>query len=173
MLNYDVPKPIVLFPTYFLGDVSNTVSKDLNRPMCRFYPQIRLRMIYKSLDTIGSRFRVKDKMPEECMSCIIYQYKCDSCNAIYIGKTEQNFRCRIAQHRGISFRTGAKLSTPVQSDIREHCLKHKRHINVDNFTIIDKTFLKSELLTLESLHQKTKKPTIGKMSQSTPLTMFD
>jgi hypothetical protein len=130
-------------------------------------------MIYKSVDTIGSRFRVKDKMPEECMSCIIYQYKCDSCNAIYIGKTEQNFRCRIAQHRGISFRTGAKLSIPVQSDIREHCLKHKKHINVDNFTIIDKTFLKSELLTLESLHQKTKKPTIGKMSQSTPLTMFD
>ena len=49
--------------------------------MCRYYPQIRLRLIYKSLDTIGSRFTLKDKMPEDCMSCLIYQYKCDSCNA--------------------------------------------------------------------------------------------
>ena len=90
--NFDVPKPIVLFPTYFLGEVSKTVSKDLNGLISKYYPQIRLRMIYKSLDTIGSRFRVKDKMPEECMSCIIYHYKCESCNAFYIGKTEQNFK---------------------------------------------------------------------------------
>ena len=125
--------------------------------MCRFYPQIRLRMIYKSLDTIGSRFKLKDKMPVDCMSCIIYQYKCDSCNAIYIGKTEQNFKCRISQHLGVSFRTGAKVSTPVQSDIRDHCLKHRKYINVDNFSILDKTFQKSELLSLESLHQKKQK----------------
>ena len=172
-LNFDVPKPIVLFPTYFLGNVSKSVSKELDSLMSRYYPQIRLRIIYKSLNTIGSRFQVKDKMPVDCMSCIIYQYKCDSCNAIYIGKTEQNFRCRISQHLGVSFRTGVTLSTPVQSDIREHCLKHKQHINRDNFSIIDRTFQKSELLSLESLHQKTKKPSIGKMAQSTPLAMFD
>ena len=136
--------------------------------MCRFYPQIRLRLIYKSLATIGSGFKLKDKMPEDCMSCIIYQYKCDSCNAIYIGKTEQNFRCRISQHMGVSFRTGVKLSTPVQSDIRDHCLKHRKHINISNFSIIDKTFQKSEFLSLESLHQKTKKNSIGIMTQSTP-----
>merc|ERR1712055_1154645 len=118
----------------------------------RFYPQIRLRMIYKSLDTIVSRFKLKDKMPVDCMSCIIYQYKCDSCNVIYIGKTEQNFKCRISQHLGVSFRTGAPLSTPVQSDIREHYLKHRQNIISDNFSNLHKTFLKSELLILESLN---------------------
>ena len=173
VLNFDVPKPIVLFPTYFLGEVSKTVSKELNSLVCRYYPQIRLRMIYKSLDTIGSRFQVKDKMPEDCMSCIIYQYKCDSCNAIYIGKTEQNFKCRVSQHLGVSFRTGATLSTPVQTDIRERTLKHRSKINSDNFTILDKVFHKSDLLLLESIHQKTKKPSIGIMTQSTPLAMFD
>ena len=112
-------------------------------------------------------------MPVDCMSCIIYQYKCDSCNAIYIGKTEQNFKCRISQHQGVSFRTGATLSRPPQSDIREHTLKHRKHINAENFTILDKLFQKSDLLLLESLHQKTKKPSIGTMTQSTPLAMFD
>ena len=158
VLNFDVPKPIVLFPTYFLGNVSKTVSKELNGLICRFYPQIRLRLIYKSLTTIGGSFHMKDKMPEDCMSCLIYQYKCDSCNAIYIGKTEQNFRCRISQHCGVSFRTGAPLGTPVQSDIREHCLKHRKHINVDNFSILDKIFQKSDLLSLESLYQKIHPP---------------
>ena len=154
VLNFDVPKPIVLFPTYFLGEVSKTVSKELNGLMSRFYPQVRLRMIYKSVDTIGSRFRVKDGMPVDCMSCLIYQYKCDSCNAIYIGKTEQNFRCRISQHLGVSFRTGKALERPPDSDIRDHCLKHRKRINTDNFTILDKIFQKSDLLCLESLHQK-------------------
>ena len=36
---------------------------------------------------------------------------------------------------GISPRTGAILATPLQSDIREHCLKHGKQINGDNFKI--------------------------------------
>ena len=74
---------------------------------------------------------------------------------------------------GISPRTGAILATPVQSDIREHCLKHGKQINGDNFKIIDRSLQKSDLMILESLRQKTKKPTIGTQSQSTPLIMFD
>ena len=172
-LNYDVPKAIVLFPTYFLGDVSKDVAKNLNNLINKYYPQVNLRLIYKSLDTIGSRFRFKDKMPADCLSCLIYQYTCDSCNAVYIGKTAQTFKCRVFQHRGVSPRTGAILATPVQSDIREHCLKHGKQVNGDNFKIIDRSLQKSDLMILESLHQKTKKPTLGTQSQSTPLIMFD
>ena len=168
ILNYDVPKPIIIFSTYYLGNVSKTVTKELNGLICRYYPQIRLRLVYKSLDTIGCRFKFKDRIPVDFMSCLIYQYKCGSCNAIYIGKTEQNFRCRISQHQGVSFRTGRDLSFPSQSDIREHCLKHRQKVDSNNFTVLDKIHTKSDLLTLESLHQKIKKPTIGTMAQSTP-----
>ena len=81
--------------------------------------------------------------------------------------------CRISQHQGISPRTGKQLLRPDESDIREHCLKHRKHVNINNFLVLDRIFQKSDLLTLESLHQKTKKPTIGIMTQSTPLAMFD
>lgn len=171
-LNYDVPKPIVLFPTYFLGDVSKRVSSEMMRLISTYYPQIRLRMIYKSSDRIGGRFQLKDKAPEDCMSCIIYKYNCDSCKAFYIGKTEQNFRSRICQHQGISDRTGSTSSKPVGSDIRDHCLKHKQGVNPSNFSIIDRIYFRGDICTLESLHQKTKKPTIGTQTQSTPLIMF-
>ena len=138
ILNFDVPKPIVIFPTYYLGDVSKQVSGEITRLMSTYYPQIRLRLIYKSLDRIGDRFHVKDRTLKDCMSCLIYQYKCESCNALYIGKTVQHFISHISQHQGKSNHTGSVLQTPVNSDIRAHCLKHKREVNYDNFTVLDK-----------------------------------
>ena len=171
-LNYDVPKPIVMFPTYFLGSASERLSTGITTLVSRYFPQVRLRIVYKSLDRIGNRFRIKDSTPKDCMSCLVYKYTCESCNAFYIGKTEQHLKSRISQHQGISDRTGSSLSSPVNSDIRDHCLKHKREVNYDNFTVIDRTFLKSELCTLESLYQKALKPTIGTHTQSTPLLMY-
>ena len=94
-------------------------------------------MLYKSYNTIGSSFSFKDKTPVDCMSNVVYKYTCECCKASYIGKTELQFRCRICQHLGISPRTGAKLGVTVASEIREHSLKCKTHINVDNFTILD------------------------------------
>ena len=132
-----------------------------------------MRLIFKSQDTIGLRFRFKDKMPVDCLSCLIYKYTCDSWNAVYIGKTAQTFRCRVSQHMGISPQTVAILATPVQSDIREQCLKHGKQINGDSFKIIDRSLQKSGLMILESFHQETKMPTIRTQSKSTPLITFD
>ena len=95
-LNYDVPKPIVYFTTYFLGDVSKTMAKELRSMIQQSYPQVHLRTLYKSCNTIGSHFSWKDKIPTECMSNLVYKYTCESCKAFYIGKTESQFKCRIS-----------------------------------------------------------------------------
>ena len=171
--NYDVPKPIIYFTTYFLGNISNVLAKDIKALLSDSYPQVHLRMLYKSYNTIGSSFSFKDKTPVDCMSNVVYKYTCECCKASYIGKTEVQFRCRICQHLGISPRTGDELKVPVASKIREHSLKCKTHINVDNFTILDSLPSKKGILILESLHQKIKKPSIGTHEQSTPLLCFD
>ena len=111
-------------------------------------------MLYKSYNTIGSNFSFKDKTPVDCLSNVVYKYTCECCKASYIGKTELQFRCRICQHLGISARTGAELGVKVASEIREHSLKCKTHINVDNFTILDTLQSNKGILILESLHQK-------------------
>ena len=67
VLNFDVPRPIVYFTTYYLGDISKNLSKDIRCLLHDSYPQIHLRMLYKSYNTIGSRFSFKDKIPEECL----------------------------------------------------------------------------------------------------------
>ena len=132
-----------------------------------------LRMLYKSYNTIGSRFSFKDKIPEECLSNLVYKYTCESCKAFYIGKTESQFRCRICQHLGISARTGEELSSKVHSEIRDHSLKCRTQINTNNFTILDRLQSNKGILILESLHQKVKKPSIGTHQQSTPLLCFE
>ena len=67
----------------------------------------------------------------------------NSCNAVYIGKTEQTYKCCIYQNLCLSPRTGANLATPVQSDVRDHYLKNKH--NIDNFEIIERCLVNSEL----------------------------
>ena len=102
--NYDVPRPIVYFTTYFLGDISNVLAKDIKALISDSFPQVHLRMLYKSYNTIGSHFSFKDKTPVDCLSKVVYKYTCECCKASYIGKTvtELQFRCRICQHLGIS-----------------------------------------------------------------------
>jgi hypothetical protein len=107
-----------------------------------------------------------------CVSNLIYKYTCESCRAFYIGKTHLQFRCRIAQHGGISARTGTGLKK-INSDIHAHSLKCKTHVKNEDFQILDRLNSQNGLLLLESLHQKTKKPTIGIQQQSTPLLCFE
>ena len=38
-LNFDVPKAVVLFPTYFLGEVSKEVSKEMRNLIQKYYPK--------------------------------------------------------------------------------------------------------------------------------------
>ena len=173
MENYDVPKPIVYFTTFYLGDVSKTMARDIRSIVRDSFPQVHLRVLYKNHNTIGSQFSFKDKIPKLCLSNLIYKYTCECCNAFYIGKTESQFWNRITQHMGISPRTGDKVSSKAPSDVRDHCLKCKVHVKPENFQIIDRLHSSNGILYLESLHQKTKKPLIGIQQQSTPLLCFD
>ena len=163
----------VLFVTYFLGSHSEALRNDLKNLMKEYLPSVKLQVIFKAGCVIGDLFGFKDKLPEPCMANFIYKYTCGSCNAFYIGKSYRQFKARVFEHLGKSYYTGDTLGKPKASDVRDHC-RNKDHAMVPgNFIMIDKWRYKHDLLLLESLHQKTKKPTIGTHQQSTPLLCFD
>ena len=85
----------------------------------------------------------------------------------------QEFSLSVFEHLGKSYLTGNLLGSPVASHIRDHCLNKDHALTPSNFKMIDKWRYKHDLLLLESLHQKTKKPTIGIHQESTPLLCFD
>ena len=101
-------------------------------------------------------FPYKDKIPAPLQSFVVYEYVCHCSVAKYIGQTTCNFATRVAQHQGISERTGARLADPPFSAIREHS-RHKHHaINPDSFRIIATAKNKQDLDILEALHIKCK-----------------
>ena len=172
-MNFDVPKAKVYFSTFYLGEISKQLSNDIKKIVSQSYPQVNLLIIFKTHSTIGGQFTFKDKQPLLNRSNLIYRYTCQCCKAFYIGKTERQLGVRIAEHTGVSARTGKPFSNRPKSDIFDHCQKCHTDVLSENFTIEDSHKGKYGLEILESLHQKVKKPAIGIQQQSTPLLSFD
>ena len=106
-------------------------------------------------------------------SSIVYQYTCAGCKASYIGKTKRHLKSRIAEHLGVSVRTGSRLSKPSHSAIREHAHAHDHPINKRDFSILDSSDRDGDLLILESIHQSLVRPSIGGNEASVPLLCFN
>ena len=64
-------------------------------------------------NTIVDHFHFKDVIPKKLCPDIVYNFKCNSCNAIYYGKTKRHYYVRAAEHMGISHLTkkGLKMSS--------------------------------------------------------------
>ena len=71
-------------------------------------------------------FKFKDKMPDSIQSSVIYNFTCNRCNAVYIGKTSRYLSTRIAEHMGISFRTGLTLTSQPFSQISNHVSEEEK-----------------------------------------------
>ena len=61
-------------------------------------------------------------MPDSIHSSVIYNFKCNPYNAVYI----ENSSTRIAEYIGISFITGLTLTSPLFSQIRKHVSEKQR-----------------------------------------------
>ena len=97
-------------------------------------------------------------LPKKLCSGIVYNFKCNSCSAIYYGKTKCHFYVRAAEHMGISHLTNKRLKHVKQSAISHHLLTFKWNINFDDFTILSKDCNNINLLTKESLLISCDKP---------------
>ena len=82
-----VPKKelICVFPS--LGRKSLEIKKQLQNDIERTSPYCKLKVIFRSPSKIVKHFHFKDMLPKKLCSGIIYSFKCNSCNAIYYGKT--------------------------------------------------------------------------------------
>ena len=73
---------------------------------------------------------------------------------------------RVAEHQGISERTGKTRSNAPYSSIREHCVKeHNEPPDEANFKIIGRTKNKFDLGILEAIYITLKKPKLNKQLQ--------
>ena len=69
---------------------------------------------------------------------MIYKFQCSSCNAIYVGKTDQHFYVRKNVRLGTSYRTGSNITIGPRSAVMEHLLNHNHSADHDNFSVLYK-----------------------------------
>ena len=149
----------------YLGPLSFHLRKNLRKLLNTCYPQIDFRFVFVNGNTIKNLFPYKDRIPDLLQSNVIYQYDCVRCNSdvSYIGQTTCNLAKRIAEHEGISERTGAKRGSPPASKIREHCQeKHKSPPDKSGFKIIARAMNSHELGLIEAIYITLHKPTLNK-----------
>ena len=128
-------KAIVYFSIPYKGNTSFTLRKSLTKLLMSFYPQVTIRVVFKPNSTIQNYFNIKDKIPIELRSSVIYLYQCRECNLRYLGQTGKHLKERISNHLGISSRTQQPLAKPPHSAVRDHshAKDHPIHRDSQNF----------------------------------------
>ena len=69
---------------------------------------------------VGSFFHFKDVLPVVMRSSLVYSFRCALCASEYVGSTVCILHSGVAEHCGRSSRTGARLTEPPHSLMRNH-----------------------------------------------------
>ena len=94
------------------------------------------------------------------------------CFATYIGETIKQFKVRICQHKGLSFRSGNVLSDPENSKIFAHSISHNHSIDNDNFKILAQCNNEYDLKILEAIYIYNHNPNLNEQDGSVPLNIL-
>ena len=165
-------KPLFVVIPY-LSNISNkTISNEVLEIVKRFYPQIDLKIVFKNSFSVANFFKTKDRVSVLLRSNLVYKYSCGQCNATYYGETTRHLKTRIAEHKGLSSRTGLPLSNPSHSSIRDHALETGHDIINTNFNIIFQSS-PCDTKTSESILIHKYKPSLNNKDSSVKLSILD
>ena len=155
-----------------MSDKSNaSLKKDLHNLIAKFYPQVKFHIIFSNQFSIASFFKYKDRVPNQLRSDIVYQYKCPECPRTYVGESARHLYTRVAEHRGVSPRTGLPVSNP-KSNIYQHFLDTGHVVSPTAFEVLFSN-PGYNLKLIESIFIHKNKPDLNEKLYSTPLHILD
>ena len=107
-------------------------KKRLSKLISTYYPQCKLKLVFKCNNRLRNCFVFKDRIPFNVRSHLLYRFSCSSCNSAYVGKSKRHYLVRISEHLGISLRTGSKFTfnpnnknnSAVLAHIKTKCKYH-------------------------------------------------
>ena len=89
----------------FLGKISLQSKKQLTEIFCTCQKNVKLNVVFRSSNRIRNAFRFKDQIQKYMNSKVIYKFKCNICNGVYIGETKRHFLAREYEYLGKSILT--------------------------------------------------------------------
>ena len=166
-----VPKaPIYLKLPYMNSENNKSLKTELSDLLGKYYPQIDLRILFMNNNSVGRFFNYKDRIPDFLQSNIVYKYSCPQCSETYVGESSRHMYTRIAEHRGVSPRTGLPCINP-KSNIYKHFLDSGHIVSPTAFSILHSENT-SSLKVIESIYIHKLHPSLNGMQYSTPLNIL-
>ena len=101
-------------------------------------------------------------------SSLVYTFSCAQRASEYVGMTARTLGTRFDEHVyiGVSYRTGARLTQPPHSAIRDHRDSCGTPFDTSNLKILANTSCTSDLRILESLYIYKTKPILNNQLSS-------
>lgn len=156
----------------FIGHHSSILRRSIRRLMGKSFPTVKFRIAFNTLERIGTRFQVKDRLPKSLASNVVYHFTCGGCNATYVGQTTRHFAVRCADHLGVSARTGGRIHPTTPSQVHQHLTSSGHACNNSNFKIIDSAIYSSQLKIKEALHILFQRPTLNLQTDTESLVLL-
>ena len=97
---------------------------------------------------------MKDLIPKELKSCVVYRFRCAGCGACYVGETSRHICTRINEH--------------LNMDKASHIFKHlqdsprcRAFCSSECFVVIDQATTPTQLKIKEAVHIHWEKPSLN------------
>ncbi|EZA48463.1 hypothetical protein X777_13796 [Ooceraea biroi] len=95
---------------------------------------------------------LKDVLPVNVRTDVVYELSCMNCNATYVGKTSRQLKIRISEHKN-----HIRRNTDTHSVITEHRLALNHEFNWENVRILDNEVFGEKVNFRNDVHKITKK----------------
>ena len=154
-------RPSIILP--YKGKEGERIVRQFRRALDRALPANMKPQIVYTGKKVGSYFRIKDKVPIEHQSNLVYSFKVDN-STRYIGETNVRFGDRSDQHQ----------STDKKSSVYKFLQENRMIITNDNFEILETGFSnKINRKLAESLYIKDFNPPLNERARSFKLMLFN
>ena len=158
-----VPKiEVSLVLPYHGFNLSTKLNKSLISLLSIAYPQVELKVIFRTTFRLSHLFSIKDKIPKRLTSFVVYCVHCTNCDAKYIGKTKRHMITRFKEH----------LKPQKPTAITDHILRNNHDVNINDVNFLARGKNDYDLLIKESLLVKRLSPSLNSNVSSFPLELF-
>ena len=159
----------------FLGKISFQSKKQLTEIFRKCKKNLKVNVIFKPSNRIRNAFRFKDIIPTFMNSKVVYKFKSNTCNDVYVGESKRHLLVRQYEHLGKSILTEkpSKYNDKDATAIRKHCHQNNHLADSSSFTLIGRASNNFHLKLKESPLILKLNPSLNVAKESMPLYLFD
>ena len=107
---------------------------------------------------------MKDPIPKDLRSCVVYKFTCSRCNSCYIGQTVRHLKTRVREHLFTDRNSHVYKHLNASVECREAC-------STESFTILDSASSEYKVKIKEAMHIKWQCPVLNQQVTHAKLSL--